>query len=299
MKTESQLAEINIIDTFPAFEKYWRQYRDSSTNAQVNAWVSEYMVNWPALLKKQIKQYQSEGIDWKKVARERVFPNLEERLPEMRLARKRLLEESQKIIRRAQLRFNDRHSLYVIIYVGIGLGAGWATTYVKSPALLFGLENIAEEGWTDKSEVRGLITHELGHLFHSFWRESVGKRFRSGPLWDLYTEGFADRFEQLLEDNENSHIAKDSDGQEWLDWCQENRQWIASEILKRLERKGDLRTFFGSWYKIRGHSQIGYFMGSELIKEFEKYYPLKKIATLDTISQRMKRMLIDTAKGRL
>ena len=299
MKTESQLAEINIIDTFPAFEKYWRQYRDSSTNAQVNAWVSEYMVNWPALLKKQIKQYQSEGIDWKKVARERVFPNLEERLPEMRLARKRLLEESQKIIRRAQLRFNDRHSLYVIIYVGIGLGAGWATTYLKSPALLFGLENIAEEGWTDKSEIGGLIAHELGHLYHSFWREKAGKRFGSSPLWDLYTEGFADRFEQLLEDNENSHIAKDSDGQEWLAWCQENRQWIASEFLNRLDRKDDLRPFFGSWYELRGHSQTGYFVGGELIKKLEQSYSLKRIATLNNINGRIKLMVSDMAKGSL
>lgn len=296
---KSSQAEITIIDTLPDFENYWSQNKDSSIHVQVDGWVSEYMVNWPVLLKKQINQYQSEGVDWRQVGRKKIFPYLEKRLPEMRLARKRLLAESKRIIRKAQVRFNVQMPMYVVIYVGIGLGAGWATTYLNSPALLFGLENIAEEGWTDKSEINGLITHELGHLFHSFWREKVGKRFGSGPLWDLYTEGFADRFERVLQENGNSHIATDSNGRKWSEWCQKNSQWLASEFLKRLERKGDLRPFFGSWYQLRGHSQTGYFMGSEIIKKWESSYSPERIATLDNISKRIKRMVIEMAKGNL
>lgn len=266
-------------------------------DAQIDAWASEYMVYWPALLKKQIHQYQSEGIDWKKVARERVFPYLEERLPDMRLARKRLLEESTTIIRKAQIRFNFNQPLYVIVYVGIGLGAGWATTYLKTPALLFGLENIAEEGWTDRSEIRGLIAHELGHLFHSFWREGVGKRFHSGPLWDLYTEGFADRFESLVNENRKTHISMASDVREQSAWFQENNRWLAKEFLRRLEKGGDMRPLFGSWYQLRGHSQTGYYIGSEFINKLESVYSLEEIATLDDISGRMKKMLVEMAKG--
>lgn len=36
-------------------------------------------------------------------------------------------------------------SITLVIYVGIGCGAGWATTYNRQPAILLGLENIAEE----------------------------------------------------------------------------------------------------------------------------------------------------------
>lgn len=297
MKTKNRSDQVQILDTFPDFEEYWKWHRRSPRRVQIKAWGSEYMGKWPALRQKQIRQYQSEGFDWEQVAEKKVFPHLEQNLSSMRLARKRLLQEFTGIIHKAQLRFRDRHPITVVIYVGIGLGAGWATTYSKSPALLFGLENIAEEGWTGRAAIRGLIIHELGHLFHSFWREEAGKRFHSGPLWDLYTEGFADRFEQLAQSQGRPRRHRESGGGQWLNWCQENRRWLASEFLRRLEGKGDLRHFFGSWYEIRGHSQTGYFLGGELIEELEKRYTLKRIATLDHINPRMRTLLLDMAKG--
>ncbi len=255
------------------------------------------MRKWPRLVKKQIRQYQSEGFNWRRVASEKVFPKIGINLPKMRLARKLLLEENRKIIRKAQLHFGFEQPLYVIIYVGIGLGAGWATTYQKSPALLFGLENIAEESWTSRSEIKGLIAHEFGHLCHFSWRAKVGKRFRTSPLWDLYTGGFADRLERLLQEDENTHITKGSKDYEWLTWFQKNGKWLAREFLKRLHHDGDFRPFFGSWYQLRGHSQTGYYMGSEFIEKLEKTHSLKEIATLDNISGRMKKMLVEMVEG--
>jgi hypothetical protein len=38
--------------------------------------------------------------------------------------------------------------LVALLYVGIGCGAGWVTTCASRHAILLGLENIAEEGWT-------------------------------------------------------------------------------------------------------------------------------------------------------
>ena len=290
MKIKNRFNQVKILDTFPDFESYWKQYKHTPRRVQVEAWESEYMGKWPALLKKQTGQYRSEGIDWKKVAEKRVFPYLETRLASMRLARKRLLEESIRIIRKAMTRFRDHHPVYVIIYVGIGLGAGWATTYQKSPALLFGLENIAEEGWTERAEIKGLITHELGHLFHSFWREEAGKRFRSDPLWQLYTEGFADRFEITLQATEMSH--RDSLDRESI-WFDKNKKWLALEFLKRVQNRRSFREFFGSWYEIRGHSQMGYFLGSEIVKRLENSYTLQEIASIDDVRNRVKRQLLE------
>ena len=299
MKNNNRHGQAQILDTFPDFEEYWKQYRHSPRRVQVEAWESGYMGKWPALLKKQIGQYRSEGVDWKKVAEKRIFPYLKTRLASMRLARKRLLEESVGIIHKAMGRFRVHHPVYVIIYVGIGLGAGWATIYKKSPALLFGLENIAEEGWTSKSEIRGLVSHELSHLLHSYWRGKVGRRFGCSPLWQLYTEGFADRLEFMLQGSSRSHRAKGADEDDWPSWYSRNRRWLVKEFLKRLETDGDMKPFFGSWYTLGGHSQSGYFLGSDLIKTLEKSYSPEEIATLSNISKRMRAMLGEIARGNL
>lgn len=71
------------------------------------------------------------------------------------------------------------------------------------------------------------------------------------------------------------------------------------EFLKRLETNGDMKPFFGSWYTLRGHSQSGYFLGSDLIKTLEKSYSPEEIATLSNISKRMRAMLGEIARGNL
>jgi hypothetical protein len=94
-----------------------------------------------------------------------------------------------------------------VIYVGIGCGAGWATTFGDSPAVLFGLENIAERGWEDPGTILGLVAHELGHLVHFAWRLRGGKSAGSGPWWQLYEEGFAQECESRILDTGAVHQA--------------------------------------------------------------------------------------------
>ena len=286
--------QITLLDTFPDFIQYWTIYSKAPVEEQINGWVYQYMQKWPQLLKKQVNQYRSEGYEWRRIAKENVFPKIKTNLSKIRLVRRLLVQESWQIIRNAREKFDFYQPLYLIIYVGIGLGAGWETKYRKLPALLFGLENIAEEDWTSAAEIRGLITHELGHLVHSFWREKAGKRIISNPLWQLYTEGFADRFENSLQSNKKIH--RDSMDQESV-WFGKNKRWLAREFLKRLENNGDFRPFFGSWYRIRGHSQTGYFIGSEIVKRLEESFSLKEIAGLNQINQRMKRRLWEMAAG--
>jgi len=76
------------------------------------------------LLRKQIGQYEGERTDWRKVAKQRIFPALPGRIRAMRLARKGLLEGIRAVFRRAQQRFSHPELPIVVIYVGIGLGAG-------------------------------------------------------------------------------------------------------------------------------------------------------------------------------
>lgn len=75
--------------------------------------------------------------------------------------------------------------------VGIGCGAGWVTKYNNKHAVLFGLENIAEEGWTQVDSLRGLAAHELGHVAHFNWREREGLPKGDDAWWQLYLKIFS------------------------------------------------------------------------------------------------------------
>jgi hypothetical protein len=292
----SSETEISIVDTFPDFEEYWKRYRNKSSNLQLDGWIHQYMVKRPELFKIQTHQYKSEGVAWKSLAKRRIFPELNGRLSQMRVARDRLLAESYQVIRSALVRLHLRMPVCVVIYVGIGLGAGWATKYQNKPALLFGLENIAEEHWTSPQEIRGLIAHEFGHLVHAFWRAKARKKFLSNPLWQLYTEGFADSFETS---SSGEYLHRENSGREWTAWCTKNKKWLASEFLNRLDKKKDLRPFFGSWYQLRRHSQTGYFLGTEAIKTLQKSFSLQEIAVLDKVSVIMKQAITAMKVGSL
>jgi hypothetical protein len=285
---------LNLIDTFPDFEVYWKKYRHASSESQITGWVNEYMSKWPFLHKIQIKQYQSEGVNWKNLTKRRIFPELQNRLPNMRLARTRLHNEIEEVVTTACATLDVRIPIVAVIYVGIGLGAGWATKYRNKPALLFGLENIAEEGWTDVEEIRGLVAHEFAHLAHYFWREKVGKRFMSSPLWQLYCEGFADRLEVSIGSQNNSHRDSTDRGSAWFE---RNKQWLADQFLAHLKNNRNFKDFFGSWYQLRGHSQTGYVLGSAIVKQLEKDFSFQEIATIDHVSSRMKQGLHAIAGG--
>lgn len=291
--------QITIVDTFPDFEDFWWEYHSKPIEAQIEGWVSRYMARWPDLLRKQTKQYESEKSDWRQIARQRIFPGLPRRISAIRAARKGLIKETKRILRRAQRRFDYPDLPLVVIYVGIGLGAGWATTYQRSPAILFGLENVAEEGWTDAASIRGLIAHELSHHLHGYWRKKAGRRFGSSPLWTLYLEGFADRCERLVLEEDQTHITKGSSDEEWENWCEENKRWLAREFIRRLDKNLDMRPFFGSWLKLRGHSQTGYFLGSEIVERLEQEHSIEEIAGMKNVKQEMMRYLVEFSRSSL
>lgn len=279
------MSKCSVIDTFPQFRTFWRTAQQKSLDEQINGWASNYMAPWPELLEKQRENYASEGEDWRHVAKERVFPFLTERLPEMERAYSNLQGLCALACAEAQEVLGFESEVIFVIYVGIGCGAGWVTRYQNTPAILLGLENIAECGWSDTATLKGLIAHEMGHLAHFHWRAEKEMPTGSGPWWELYTEGFAQRCEHLIMGQENWHMGVEEG---WLRWCQEHRRWLAREFLRTVDEGEPVRRFFGSWYQIEGKSQSGYFLGCELIKRLEKKRSLKEIALLSDWRERMR-----------
>ena len=264
-----------IVDTYEDFKPFKARILEAEIEERIKLWL-KYMSNYPELLKLQVECYQN---DWMKYAY-RVLSKVHLYLEEVEEAWNKLHKVSRKAYQRFSNFLNTEVDVVFVFYVGIGCGAGWATQYENKYAVLLGLENIVEEGWTSEEDLLGLIFHELGHIAHMFLRNISPKAFEeleSNPLFLLYSEGFAMRIEHLLLGKEKWRIASHP---EWLKWCKENMAFLAKEYLKRAKRGEPVNEFYGSWLNIKGYSQTGYYLGHEFIKELEKELTLKEIAKL-------------------
>ena len=295
---KKELNRLEINDTYSDFLSYWREARELPIERKLEKWRSKYMADYPTLLNKQIEDYENKGFDWQQNAKNKVFPYLEERLPEMTRARGNLRKIIPVIYKRACDFFELRPSITAVIYVGTGCGAGWSTTLEGKPALLFGLENIAESGWSDSRSLEGLVTHELGHLFHERIRQNSKLSIKDGPFWRLYKEGVAKWSEFGILDRESWYEAKGLNDPGWLDWCRENKSWLAEEFLLRVEKEKSVDQFFGSWYDLWGWKQTGYFLGYEAITNLTSSHNLTKldIFKIANPSEQMKQALENLVK---
>lgn len=185
----------------------------------------------------------------------------------------------------------------IVLYLGLCNGAGWATELNGTPAVLLGVEKILELGWYDERDMIGLIYHELGHIWHfqtrskdNQWTAKDRQQESQGrALWQLYTEGVAMYIEHLLCGDENFYH-QDKGG--WLDWCQSNRQSLYAEFIRRIDTAESTQDFFGDWCNYQGRSDVGYYLGCELVKELAREYSLKELAdlSLDVIYQQLCKM---------
>ncbi len=174
--------------------------------------------------------------------------------------------------------FDKEPDINIVLYLGLCNGAGWATTLDGKNAVLLGIEKIIELGWGDETNMRALILHEIGHLWHKlngslYFRDFTNRR---KAIQQLYQEGVAMVCEQILCDEEFYH--QDKDG--WLDWCYKNENQIKREYLRRLDNKESVQDFFGDWCSYEGHSDVGYFLGCRFVRYLMKTHSLKEIANM-------------------
>lgn len=269
-----------VVDTFDDFAQLWPEIADQAPEAQLEAWRDRYMSRWPELLNKQLEDRRREGADWKQIAIERVFFHLKQWFPSMTQVHDLLIEILDPVYDLACRRLGYQEDLTFVIYVGVGVGAGWATTYQGRPAVLLGLENIAECGWSSRSSLEGMLGHEIAHLVHRRRRRAAGLANGSGPLWQLYEEGYAQRCEHLVLGREGWHMSCGINPPDWLDWCRRNVGSLAREFLRRIDSGQQVADFFGHWFDVQGRRQCGYFLGHEVIRKLEQRMPLEDIAAL-------------------
>ncbi len=175
--------------------------------------------------------------------------------------------------------FDKEPDINIVLYLGLCNGAGWATTLDGKNTVLLGIEKIIELGWGDETNMRALILHEIGHLWHKLNGNLHIPEYtkRRKGIAHLYCEGVAMVCEHILcGDDEFYH--QDKNG--WLNWCYENENDIKKEYLRRLNEKESVQDFFGDWCSYNGRSDVGYFLGCRFVRFLMKTNSLKEIANI-------------------
>lgn len=185
-------------------------------------------------------------------------------------------------------KFHVELDVTVILYLGLCNGAGWATKLGDKKVVMLGIEKILELNWIDKISMIGLLYHELGHIWHFAGRQAdtAIESLFSKALWKLYTEGVAMYFEQVLLGRKFYH--QDRNG--WLNWCEEHKQVLMDDYIRKVEVGESIQDYFGDWCNIDGYSDIGYYLGAELVWALsEKYNKLEILnLQLDEVWQGLK-----------
>lgn len=184
-------------------------------------------------------------------------------------------------------RFGRELDIDIVLYVGLCNAAGWVTNINGRDVILLGIEKILELNWCDANSLRGLIYHELGHVYHKqygiFYQhsEDSSRNF----VWQLFTEGIAMYFEQILVNNFNYYH---QDQNNWLDWCDNHSQQILEDFyndLPTMTRSN--QKYFGDWVSYHGNGDVGYYLGTKFVQQLCGKYGFNQLInmTIDDIYQ--------------
>lgn len=265
-----------LLDTFSDFLTEW--------DGNAESWL-RYIQGYPELFEKIKRDYERYGTDWRNSLKLLNRRDLEG----LRLAHERLLESLPRVEAKIGEAFGIGPGKYnVVIYVGLENGAGWVTEFRGKVSVLFGLESIAELGWYGRIE--GLIAHEFGHVLHWILRGENIEELENENIFWLYTEGFAQRVEDILT-GRPWHLEYDG----WFEWCTRNERRIKEEFSRRIRENEPLNPFFGSWYELFGMKFTGYYLGYRFIRWLEETLSFEEIAKLK--KERVRDMILEFLEG--
>lgn len=197
--------------------------------------------------------------------------------PRLEKVRSTFHQVTEGLNERVKAQFGEELEVNIVLYLGLCNGAGWATTLGGRDQVLLGIEKILELDWTSLSDLQGLIYHELGHLYHS-QHGRVPQVAQEGPehfLWQLFSEGIAMGFEQMLV-GDWDYFQQDKNG--WQAWCQEHYLEILNDFDKDLPgMTPSNQRYFGDWVNYSGHGDVGYYLGSRWIQSLLKHWSFDEI----------------------
>ena len=177
--------------------------------------------------------------------------------------------------------FGKELNVDIVLYMGLCNGAGWVTNINGVDTVLLGVEKIIELDWCDINAMYGLIYHELGHVYQKQYGtlERSFSDSKSEFLWQLFTEGIAMYFEQVLVGDLNFYH---QDANDWKAWCDAHFLQIKTDFhndLDTMTRQN--QRYFGDWCRYHGNGDVGYYLGARYIQYLVKEHSFDDLITYD------------------
>ena len=169
----------------------------------------------------------------------------------------------------------------IVLYLGLCNAAGWVTTMNGKDVVMLGVEKIIELNWHELNAMYGLIYHELGHIYQKQF--GILERKSDDPkqnfVWQLFMEGIAMYFEQVLVGNYDFYH-QDVNG--WKNWCDENFRQIASDFCADLPTMTRLnQRYFGDWVSYHGYGDVGYYLGTRFVHNLLENCELSRLIHME------------------
>lgn len=260
------------------YQGFYEQYNEDLTKEeQIEVWFN-FMDQHKTVRDMCINDYHNEGLDWKQIALDKVFGYDLEFVLKMNKTVTLLEKIVEMMIDRLGMFYSiDNINVVVVLYHGLGNGAGWVTTYEDKPAIYLGIEKIVELGWNKRGKLEDLISHEFGHVIHESLRGTLVPYddFKRKTIFKLYTEGVATYCESIINGREKS-------SPEWYEKCLENELSLKKEFLRRLgSHSQEITDFFGDWNLIYGIHEGGYFLGLQIVKRLIRKMTIYKLMKIN------------------
>ena len=176
--------------------------------------------------------------------------------------------------------FGHEVEIDMVLYVGLCNGAGWVTNINGRDVILLGVEKILELNWIDEASMCGLIYHELGHVYHTQYGDFDQQSDISEQnfVWQLFTEGIAMFFEQILV-NDFNYYHQDKNG--WLEWCDDHFRQILSDFYIDLPTMTKCnQRYFGDWVSYNGRGDVGYYLGTKVVQRLNEKYDFEELINM-------------------
>ena len=168
----------------------------------------------------------------------------------------------------------------IYLYLGLLNGAGWATIIDNRHVILLGIEKILELDWTSIDDMYGLIYHELGHIYHMVYGNLDLNN--DSFIYQLYYEGIAMHFEQLLKEDPN-YFHQDKNG--YLTFCEDCFDMIKTDFKNDLADMDIYnQRYFGDWTNYYGYGDVGYYLGAKFVDYLANKYDFEQLINLDHIT---------------
>lgn len=201
--------------------------------------------------------------------------------PDLTTLHESFLLATHELNKKIVWKFHRELDIDIVLYLGLCNGAGWVTTINDTNTILLGIEKILELGWYSPASMYGLIYHELGHVYHNQYGHfhQTSEDSRKNFVWQLFTEGIAMYFEQLLIDDPNFYH-QDTNG--WKNWY--DLHFV--QLLTDFDHDISITThytqrFFGDWSDYCGHADTGYYLGCRFIHFLKNTYSFDQLICLD------------------